>query len=65
MAEHPERQADQPPTPPVAAADKAPSHAAGEPLKAEVSRTDSPGAGVSAAPQAATVQPRPDDTGSR
>jgi hypothetical protein len=38
-----------PPTPPVAAADKPASKAPGEPFKGEVSRTDSPGAGVSAA----------------
>jgi NADH-quinone oxidoreductase subunit C len=37
-------------TPPMAAADKPASDAPGEPLKAEVSRTDAPGAGVSAAP---------------
>jgi NADH-quinone oxidoreductase subunit C len=37
-------------TPPAAAADKPASATPGEPLKAEVSRTDSPGAGVSAAP---------------
>jgi len=37
------------PTPPTSAADKPPGKAAGEPLKAEVSRTDSPAAGVSAA----------------
>jgi NADH/F420H2 dehydrogenase subunit C len=43
---------EQPPTPPVAAGDKAPSAAPGEPLKAEVSRTDSPSAGASAAPSA-------------
>jgi NADH-quinone oxidoreductase subunit C len=41
------------PTPPQAAADKPASDAPGEPLKGEVSRTDSPGAGVSAAPPAA------------
>src|SRR5437660_2065333 len=40
----------EPPTPPTAAADKPASEAAGEPLKGEVSRTDAPGAGVSAAP---------------
>jgi NADH/F420H2 dehydrogenase subunit C len=42
-----------PPTPPTAAADKPASQSPAEPsggLKAEVSRTDSPGAGVSAAP---------------
>jgi NADH-quinone oxidoreductase subunit C len=38
-----------PETPPTAAADKAPSPVPGEPLKGE-SRTDSPGAGVSATP---------------
>jgi NADH-quinone oxidoreductase subunit C len=39
-----------PSTPPEAAGDKPASSAPGEPLKGEVSRTDSPGAGVSAAP---------------
>lgn len=42
-------------TPPIAAADKPPSSPPAEPpggLKAEVSRTDAPGAGVSAAPVA-------------
>jgi NADH-quinone oxidoreductase subunit C len=38
------------PTDPKAAADKPASATPGEPLKAEVSRTDSPGAGASAAP---------------
>jgi len=38
------------PSPPEAAADKPASTAPGEPLKGEVSRTDSPGAGASAAP---------------
>lgn len=50
------------PTPPKAAADKRPSDVPGEPLKAEVSRTDSPGAGVSAAPPRTTppaVAPKP------
>lgn len=42
----------EPPTPPQAAADKPPSQAPAEPLKGEVSRTDAPGAGVSAAPPA-------------
>src|SRR5262245_58102741 len=42
--------ADDPKTPPEAAADKPASNAPAEPLKGEVSRTDSPGAGVSAAP---------------
>src|SRR3954447_14637166 len=48
MADEPK--SPEPPTPPVAASDKPASTAPGEPLKAEVSRTDSPGAGVSAAP---------------
>src|SRR5437870_7234340 len=39
-------------TPPAAAADKAAGSGPAEPLKAEVSRTDAPGAGVSAAPVA-------------
>jgi NADH-quinone oxidoreductase subunit C len=39
-----------PPTPPEAAGDKAAGPTAGEPLKGEVSRTDAPGAGASAAP---------------
>jgi len=39
-----------PETPPRAAADKPASTTPGEPLKGEVSRTDAPGAGVSAAP---------------
>jgi NADH-quinone oxidoreductase subunit C len=49
-------------TPPAAAADKPASEAPGEPLKAEVSRTDAPGAGVSAAPigaPAAAPAPKP------
>jgi NADH-quinone oxidoreductase subunit C len=41
-----------PPTPPEAAADKPASTVPGEPLKAEPSRTDAPGAGTSAAPVA-------------
>ena len=41
-----------PPSPPEAAADKPASGAPAEPLKGEVSRTDAPGAGVSAAPVA-------------
>ena len=41
------------PTPPQAAADKPASSTPAEPLKGEVSRTDSPGAGVSAATPAA------------
>jgi len=44
--------AEEPKTPPEAAADKPASGAPGEPLKGEVSRTDAPGAGVSAAPVA-------------
>jgi NADH/F420H2 dehydrogenase subunit C len=50
-----------PPTPPQAAADKPASNAPGEPLKGEVSRTDSPGAGTSAAPPAppAPAAPKP------
>ena len=51
MADEPEK----PETPPTAAADKPASQAPGEPLKGEVSRTDSPGAGASAAP--ALAQP--------
>jgi NADH-quinone oxidoreductase subunit C len=49
--------ADQPKdsAPPTAAGDKPPSAAAGEPLAGEVSRTDAPGAGASAAPTAAAV----------
>jgi NADH-quinone oxidoreductase subunit C len=46
-----------PETPPQAAADKPASQVPGEPLKAEVSRTDSPGAGASAAPAPATAPP--------
>jgi NADH/F420H2 dehydrogenase subunit C len=42
------------PKDPQAAGDKPPSDTPGEPLKGEVSRTDSPGAGVSAAPTAPT-----------
>src|SRR5437868_5044374 len=38
------------PTPPQAAADKPASSTPAEPLKGEVSRTDAPGAGASAAP---------------
>jgi NADH-quinone oxidoreductase subunit C len=55
---------DKPPTPPTAAADKPASTAPAEPLKAEVSRTDAPGAGVSAAPTApkAPAAPAPKPT---
>ena len=49
----------QPPSPPSAAGDAPASAAPGEPLKAEVSRTDAPGAGVSAAPAAAVGKPAP------
>src|SRR5438093_8319155 len=48
--------------PPTAAADKPAGTTPGEPLKAEVSRTDAPGAGASAAPvapAAATAAPKP------
>jgi len=49
---------EKPETPPQAAADKPASQAPAEPLKGEVSRTDSPGAGASAAPPAdATPKP--------
>src|SRR5262245_40074180 len=53
--------ADEPKTPPEAAADKPASDVPGEPLKGEVSRTDAPGAGVSATPPAApsTEPPAP------
>ena len=43
-------QEPKPPTPPQAAADKPASTTPAEPLKGEVSRTDAPGAGASAAP---------------
>jgi NADH-quinone oxidoreductase subunit C len=46
-----------PPSPPIAAGDKSASSAPAEPLKAEVSRTDAPGAGASAA--AAPKRPAP------
>ena len=62
MADDPANPSDAnpPPTPPTAAADKTPGSAPAEPLKAEVSRTDSPGAGISAAPaQAAAPKPAP------
>jgi NADH-quinone oxidoreductase subunit C len=57
MADEPQT----PPTPPQAAADKPASEAPAEPLKGEVSRTDSPGAGTSAAPVGAprTEPPAP------
>src|SRR3954447_2123983 len=51
--------AQKPPTPPEAAADKPASGAPAEPLKGEVSRTDSPGAGTSAAPVGVPKQEPP------
>jgi NADH-quinone oxidoreductase subunit C len=51
MSEEPK--GPQPPTPPAAAADKPAGATPAEPLKGEVSRTDAPGAGASAAPVAA------------
>jgi NADH-quinone oxidoreductase subunit C len=62
MADDPTRSPEpppSPPSPPAAAADKPASNAPAEPLKAEVSRTDAPGAGVSAAPPAAPGMPAP------
>lgn len=47
------------PKEPKAAGDKPASDAPGEPLKGEVSRTDSPGAGASAAPTAPPAAPAP------
>jgi NADH-quinone oxidoreductase subunit C len=47
------------PKDPQAAGDKPASDTPGEPLKGEVSRTDSPGAGVSAAPTAAPAPAAP------
>jgi NADH-quinone oxidoreductase subunit C len=57
MADDPQK----PPTSPQAAADKPASEAPAEPLKGEVSRTDAPGAGASAAPVGAprTEPPAP------
>jgi NADH-quinone oxidoreductase subunit C len=49
MPDEPTKPPD-PPSPPEAAADKAPGTAPAEPLKGEVSRTDSPGAGASVGP---------------
>jgi len=57
MADEPK--SPEPPTPPTAAADKPASTAPGEPLKAEVSRTDAPGAGASAAPPEAAAKSAP------
>jgi NADH-quinone oxidoreductase subunit C len=53
--------AQKPPTPPEAAADKPAGATPAEPLKGEVSRTDAPGAGASAAPPGAprTEPPAP------
>jgi NADH/F420H2 dehydrogenase subunit C len=47
------------PKDPKAAGDKPASETPGEPLKAEVSRTDSPGAGASAAPTPPAAPPAP------
>jgi NADH/F420H2 dehydrogenase subunit C len=47
------------PKDPKAAGDKPASETPGEPLKGEVSRTDSPGAGASAAPTAPAAPPAP------
>jgi NADH-quinone oxidoreductase subunit C len=49
MADDQQKLPEPPSTPPQAAADKPASQVPGEPLKGEVSRTDAPGAGVSAA----------------
>jgi len=49
MVDEPQKPSE-PPSPPEAAADKPASSVPAEPLKGEVSRTDAPGAGVSAAP---------------
>jgi NADH-quinone oxidoreductase subunit C len=58
--------ADDPKTPPEAAGDKPASDVPGEPLKGEVSRTDAPGAGTSAAPEAPPraepPAPKPENT---
>ena len=62
MADDPEKPAEGAPDAPgaKAAADKSPSGAPAEPLKGEVSRTDAPGAGTSAAPVApAAAAPAP------
>ena len=57
MADDPANPSDanRPPTPPTAAADKTPGGAPAEPLKGEEARTDSPGAGVLAAPPEAAA----------
>ena len=49
----------EPPTPPAAAADQPPGASPAEPLKGEVSRSDAPGAGVSAAPPGTPAPPGP------
>src|SRR5262245_1361083 len=49
--------AEDPKTPPQAAADKPPADAPAEPLKGEVSRTDAPGAEAPAAKPASAVPP--------
>jgi NADH-quinone oxidoreductase subunit C len=64
MADDPEKPADAPSETPAAkaAADQPPSSAPAEPIKGEVSRTDAPGAGASAAPvapPAAAAAPKP------
>src|SRR5437870_13355104 len=61
MPEQPKEPGAPAPTPPEAAADKPSSQAPAEPLKGEVSRTDAPGAGASAAPPGAprTEPPAP------
>jgi NADH-quinone oxidoreductase subunit C len=64
MADDPEKPAEAPSDPPAAkaGADQPPSSAPAEPLKGEVSRTDAPGAGASAAPvgpPAAAPAPKP------
>src|SRR5438874_6896570 len=52
MPEQPKEPGAPRPTPPEAAGDKPVGPAPAEPLKGEVSRTDAPGAGASAAPMA-------------
>jgi hypothetical protein len=59
---------DPPLTPPRAAGDKPAGNSPAEPLKGEVSRTDSPGAGVSAAPpatRASAAVPKPENPTAR
>src|SRR5919201_632597 len=64
MADEPQNASD-PASPPQAAADKPPSTAPAEPLKGEVSRTDSPGAGASATapamPRTEPPAPKPEN----